>query len=147
MLAYAGMTGLRMPRAFPLELLLSVFTAAAVAALGVCISTLARSVRTGIALLGVLTVVFLAIRIGSELLSGIPLTNNVSPLLLLRNVMLAMDTGIGYVSPFGLFQRGVDGLVRQDWIAYLSAILLSCGQVAVLLWVSVCLLARRGVRR
>ena len=42
MLAYAGMSGLRLPQAFGLELLLSAFTAAAVAALGVCLSTLAR---------------------------------------------------------------------------------------------------------
>ena len=147
MLAYAGMSGLRMPRAFGLELLLSVFTAAAVAALGVCLSTLARSVRTGIALLGALTAVFLAIRVGSELLSTITVSNNVSPLLLLRNVVLALDAVAGYVSPFGLFQSGVDGLVRQDLVAYLSAILLSCLQCAVLLIVSVRLLARRGVRR
>ena len=147
MLAYAGMTGLRLPQAFALELLLSVFTAAAVAALGVCLSTLARGVRSGIALLGALTALFLAIRVGSELLSGIAVTNNVSPLLILRNVVLALDAIAGYVSPFGLFQSGVDALVRQDLVGYLSAILLSCLQCAVLLMVSVRLLARRGVRR
>jgi hypothetical protein len=147
MLAYAGMSGLRLPQAFVLELLLSVFMAAAVAALGVCLSTLARSVRTGIALLGALTAVFLAIRVGSELLSAITVTNNVSPLLLLRNLVLAVDAVAGYVSPFGLFQSGVDGLVRQDLVAYLSAIGLSCLQCALLLMVSVRLLARRGVRR
>ena len=146
-LAYAGMTGLRLPQAFALEVLLAVFTAAAVAALGVCLSTLARGVRAGIALLGVLMAIFLAIRIGSELLSGIAVTNNVSPLLVLRGVVLAIDAVAGYASPFGLFQSGVDGLVRQDLLAYLSAILLSCLQCAVLLFVSVRLLARRGVRR
>jgi len=147
MLAYAGMTGLRLPQAFALELLLSVFTAAAVAALGVCLSTLARGVRAGIALLGALTAAFLAIRVGSELLSAVAVTNNVSPLLLLRNVVLAIDAVAGYVSPFGLFQSGVDALVRQDPAGYLSAIALSCLQCAVLLFVSVRLLARRGVRR
>ena len=147
MLAYAGMTGLRLPQAFALELLLSVFTAAAVAALGVCLSTLARGVRAGIALLGALTAAFLAIRVGSELLSAVAVTNNVSPLLLLRNVVLAIDAVAGYVSPFGLFQSGVDALMRQDPAGYLSAIALSCLQCAVLLFVSVRLLARRGVRR
>jgi ABC-type transport system involved in multi-copper enzyme maturation permease subunit len=147
MFAYAGMTGLRLPQAFALELLLSVFTAAAVTALGVCLSTLARGVRAGIALLGVLTALFLAIRVGSELLSGIAVTNNVSPLLVLRNVVLALDATAGYVSPFGLFQSGVDALVRQDLVAYVSMILLSCLQCAVLLTASARLLARRGVRR
>jgi ABC-type transport system involved in multi-copper enzyme maturation permease subunit len=147
LLAYSGMTGLRLPRAFVLELLLSVFTAAAVAALGICLSTLARSVRTGIALLGALTAVFLAIRGGSELLSSITVTNNVSPLLVLRNVVVGLDTAIGYVSPFGLFQHGIDALVRQDLGAYLLAILLCCIQCVVLLAASVRLLARRGVRR
>jgi ABC-2 type transport system ATP-binding protein len=147
LLAYAGMTGLRLPQAFPLELLLSAFTAAAVAALGVCLSTLARSVRTGIALLGALAAVFLAIRAGSELLSGITVTNNVSPLLVLRNVVVGLDTAIGYISPFGLFQNGVDALVRQDIGGYLLAIVLCCLQCVLLLAASVRLLARRGVRR
>jgi ABC-type transport system involved in multi-copper enzyme maturation permease subunit len=147
MLAYAGMTGLRMPPAFPLEVLLSAFTAAAVAALGVCLSTLARGVRGGIALLGALTAAFLAVRVGSELLSGIVVTNNVSPLLILRNVVLALDAVVGYVSPFSLFQSGVDALVRQDVVGYLAAVALSCLQCALLLVVSMRLLARRGVRR
>jgi ABC-type transport system involved in multi-copper enzyme maturation permease subunit len=147
MLAYAGMTGLRLPQAFVLELLLSAFTAAAVAALGVCLSTLARSVRTGIALLGALTAVFLAVRVGSELLSGLTMTNTAGPLLLLRNVVVAIDAVAGYVSPFGLFQSGVDGLVRQDLVAYLASIVLACLQGVVLLIVAVRLLARRGVRR
>ena len=147
MLAYAGLTGLRLPQAFPLEVLLSVFTAAAVAALGVCLSTVARSVRTGIALLGILTVAFLALRIGSELLSGITVTTNVSPLLLLRNGVVAVDAAVGYISPFGLFQSGVDALVRGDLTAYVVTIALSCLQVAILLLLAVRLLARRGVRR
>ena len=147
MLAYAGMTGLRLPQAFGLELLLSVFTAAAVAALGVCLSTLARGVRGAIALLGALTALFLAIRVGSELLSGIAVPNNVSPLLLLRNVVLALDMVVWYVSPFALFQSGVDALVRQDLGAYVSAILFSCVQCVVLLTASTWMLGRRGVRR
>jgi ABC-type multidrug transport system ATPase subunit/ABC-type transport system involved in multi-copper enzyme maturation permease subunit len=147
MLAYAGMTGLRLPQAFVLELVLSVFTAAAVAAFGVCLSTLARGVRAGIGLLGALTVLFLAIRGASELLSGLTMTNTAGPLLLVRNVVLALDVAAGYVSPFSLFQRGVDALVRQDLGAYGLAIVLSCLECVVLLAVSVRLLARRGVRR
>jgi ABC-type transport system involved in multi-copper enzyme maturation permease subunit len=147
LLAYSGMSGLRLPTAFGLELLLSGFTAAAVAALGVCLSTLVRGVRAGIALLAGLAVLFLAIRLGSELLSGIPVTNNVSPLLLLRNGVVALDAVVGYVSPFSTFQRGVDALVRQDLLAYLGAITLSCLHCALLVTLSVRLLARRGVRR
>ncbi|MFN8634718.1 MAG: ABC transporter permease subunit, partial [Chloroflexota bacterium] len=147
MLSYSGMSALRLPAAFPLELLLSIFTAAAVAALGVCLSTLVRGVRGGIALLGALTLVLLAIRIGSELLSGIQVPNGVSPLLLVRNVVLALDAVAGYVSPFGLFQNGVDALVRQDLAAYAGAIVLACLHCALLLSVSARLLARRGVRR
>jgi ABC-type transport system involved in multi-copper enzyme maturation permease subunit len=147
LLAYAGMSGLRLPAAFGLELLLSAFTAAAVAALGVCLSTLVRGVRAGIALLGALTALLLAIRGGSELLSGITLTNNVSPLLLLRNGVLALDALAGYVSPFGVFQGGVDALVRQDLVAYVGAIVLACLHCALLLVLSIWLLGRRSVRR
>jgi len=147
LLAYAGMSGLRLPSAFGWELLLSVFTAAAVAALGICLSTLVRGVRGGIALLAGLALLFLAIRVGSEILSGIQVTNNVSPLLLVRNIVGALDTLVGYVSPFSTFQRGVDALVRQDLAGYLGAILLSCLHCALLLTLSVYLLGRRGVRR
>jgi ABC-type transport system involved in multi-copper enzyme maturation permease subunit len=147
LLAYAGMSGLRLPPAFALELLLSACTAAAVAALGVCLSTLVRGVRAGIALLVGLAVLLLAIRAGSEILSGIQVTNNVSPLLLLRNVVVALDAAAGYVSPFGVLQGGVDALVRQDLPAYAGAILLACLHCALLLTLSVRLLGRRSVRR
>jgi ABC-type transport system involved in multi-copper enzyme maturation permease subunit len=147
LLAYSGMTGLRLPSAFGLELLLAVCTAAAVAALGVCLSTLARGVRAGIALLGGLTVVFLAVRAASELVSAIPVTNNLSPLLLVRNIVLGVDWLVGYVSPFSLFQSGVDALVRQDLAGYLGILALSCAYSGLLLAAAVRLLARRGVRR
>jgi len=146
-LAYAGMTGLRLANSFVLELLLSVCTAAAVAALGVCLSTLARGVRGGIALLVGLAGLLLAIRAASELLSGIQVTNNVSPLLFLRGAVLTLDRLAGYVSPFGLLQSGIDAVVRGDWAWYLGAIVISCLQCAALLAASVCLLGRRGVRR
>ncbi|MGE3912353.1 MAG: ATP-binding cassette domain-containing protein, partial [Chloroflexota bacterium] len=126
LLTYSGMTGLRLPSAFGLELLLSLGTAAAVAALGVCLSTVVRGVRAGIALLGGLTVIFLAVRIASELLSNLPVTNNLSPLILLRNIVLGVDWLLGYISPFSLFQSGVDALVRQDLAGYAGAIALSC---------------------
>ena len=147
LLVYSGMTGLRLPSAFGLELLLAVCTAAAVAALGVCLSALARGVRAGIALLGGLTVVFLAVRVASELVSALPVTNNLSPLLLLRNLVLGVDWLVGYISPFSLFQSGVDALVRQDMIGYLSMIGLAWVYTGLLLAAAVRLLARRGVRR
>ena len=94
-----------------------------------------------------LAVLFLAVRVGSELLSGIPVTNNVSPLLLLRNTVVGLDAVVGYVSPFSTFQRGVDALVRQDLASYFGAIVLSCLHCALLVTISARLLGRRGVRR
>ncbi len=146
-LSYAAMTGLRLGGSFVAELALSLFTAAAVAAVGVLLSTLARGVRAGIALLGGLTVLFLAIRFGSELLSGIRVANNSSPLLFLRELAIFLDHLAGYVSPFSVFQSGVDAVVRGDGPAYLAAVLLLCLQCAALLAASVRLLGRRGVRR
>jgi ABC-type transport system involved in multi-copper enzyme maturation permease subunit len=146
-LAYAAMTGLRLGGSFVFELVLSVFAAAAVAAMGVCLSTLVRGVRAGIALLGGLTALFLAVRFGSELLSEIRVTNNLSPLLFLRDALLALDLLMQYLSPFSVFQSGVDAVVRGDAPAYLGAILLSCLQCAVLLAASIRLLGRRSVRR
>ncbi|MCC7368667.1 MAG: ABC transporter permease subunit [Chloroflexi bacterium] len=147
LLATSGMTGLRLPYAFGLELLLAISAAGAVAALGVCLSTLVRGVRAGLALLGGLTLLFLAVRIASELLGAISVTNNQSPLLWLRNAVLAVDWLVGYVSPFGLFQAGVDALVRGDILSYLGMAGLAWGYTGLLLLAAVRLLARRGVRR
>lgn len=146
-LAYADMTGLRLPSAFPWELLLSLFTATAVTALGICLSTVVRSVRAGIALLAAVVGLFLAIRFGSELLSQLQVTNNVSPLLFLRDLAVSLDVVADYVSPFSVFQSGVEAVVRSDGGSYLLAILVSSLQAAVLLAASVRLLAWRGVRR
>jgi hypothetical protein len=74
-------------------------------------------------------------------------TNNAAPLLWLRDAVLAFDVVAGYVSPFGLFQSGVDALVRQDLAEYLGVVLLTCLYCALLLVASVRLLERRGVRR
>jgi hypothetical protein len=87
------------------------------------------------------------VRAASELLSALPITNNLSPLLFLRNVVLGVDWLVGYVSPFGLFQSGVDALVRGDLLAYLSIVGLASAYTGLLLAAAVRLLARRGVRR
>ena len=146
-LAYAEMTGLRLPSAFPLELLLSVFTATAVTALGICISTVVRSVRAGIALLAAVVGLFLAIRFGSALLSEVQVANNFTPFLFLRDLAVSLEVVADYVSPFSVFQSGVEAAVRADGGSYLLAILLSCLQSAALLAASVRLLGWRGVRR
>jgi ABC-type transport system involved in multi-copper enzyme maturation permease subunit len=145
--AYAQMTGLRLPSVFPMELLLSFFTAIAVTALGVCLATIARSVRAGIALLAAVVGLFLAIRLGSDLLSGLQITNNFNSLLFLRDLVVSLDTAVGYLSPFSVFQSGVEAAVRSDAGGYVLAIVISCLQAAVLLEVAIQLLAWRGVRR
>jgi ABC-type multidrug transport system ATPase subunit/ABC-type transport system involved in multi-copper enzyme maturation permease subunit len=147
MLTYSGMTGLRLPGAFGLELLLAGCTAAAVAALGVFLSTVVRGVRGGIALLGGLVLLFLAVRLAAEVLSAIPVTSNLNPLLLLRNTVVGVDWLVGYISPFGLFQSGVDALVRGDLLAYGGMVGLAWAYCGILLLAAVRQLARRGVRR
>ncbi len=145
--AYAQMTGLRLPSVFPWELVLSFFTALAVAALGVCLATVARSVRAGIALLAAVVGLFLAIRFGSDLLGGLQITNNFNSLLFLRDFVVTLDTVVDYLSPFSVFQSGVEAAVRSDAGGYVLAIAVSCLQAAVLLVIAVQLLAWRGVRR
>ncbi|MBV9357306.1 MAG: ABC transporter ATP-binding protein/permease [Chloroflexi bacterium] len=146
-LAYAQMTGLRLPSVFPMELLLSFFTAIAVTALGVCLATVVRGVRAGIALLAAVVGLFLAIRFGSDLLSGLQVTNNFNSLLFLRDLVVGLDSVVAYISPFSVFQSGVEAAVRSDLGGYLLAIAISCLQAAVLLVAAVQLLAWRGVRR
>ena len=145
--ADAGMTGLHLNGSFALELLLSVATAAAVVALGLLLSTLTRGVRTAFALFAALTALFLAVRFGSELLSGVRVANNYSPLLFARDGAIWLDRLLGLVSPFTALENGVDAVVRGDPLAYVGALGVSLVQGAVLLAAAVWALQRRGVRR
>jgi hypothetical protein len=54
---------------------------------------------------------------------------------------------VDYLSPFSVFQSGVEAAVRSDVGGYVLAIAVSCLQAAVLLVIAVQLLAWRGVRR
>ena len=143
----AVMTGLHLNGSFALELLLSVATTAAVVALGLLLSTLTRSVRTAFALFAALTTLFLAVRFGSELLSGVRVANNYSPLLFARDGAIWLDRLLGLVSPFTALENGVDAVVRGDPLAYVGALTLSLVHCAVLLAAAVRVLQRRGVRR
>lgn len=146
-LAYAGITGLRIGTDFAFEVFLSVFTAAAVAAFGLFLSTATRSVRSAYALFLAVTVAFLALHFGAQLLSGVRLANNFSPLLFARDLTLALDAVLSYVSPYAVFENGVDAVVRQSFLDYVVALLLSCVHVVVLLAGAIYLLQRKGVRR
>lgn len=146
-LAYSGLTGLRLGPEFAFEVLLSLFTAAAVAAFGLFLSTLTRNVRSAYALFLAITAFFLAIHFGSQLLSGIRLANNFSPLLFVRDLTIGLDAIVGVVSPFAVFETGVDAVVRHSFVDYLSMLLLSALHCVVLLVGSVYLLRRKGVRR
>jgi ABC-type transport system involved in multi-copper enzyme maturation permease subunit len=147
LLSYAGLSGLRLGWEFVPEVLLSLFTAAAVAAFGLFFSTLTRSARGALALFFAVAALFLSIHLGAELLSGVPVTNNFSPLLFVRELFIGLDAVVSYVSPFALFQKGVDAVVRGSALEYLGVLALSCVQCAVLLTAAVGLLERRGVRR
>jgi ABC-type transport system involved in multi-copper enzyme maturation permease subunit len=145
--AYAGITGLRISADFAFEVVLSVFTAAAVAAFGLFLSTLTRSVRAAYALFLAVSAAFLALHIGAQYLSGIRLANNFSPLLFARDVTIGLDAVLSYASPYAVFENGVDAVVRQSVPDYLMAIALSCVHVVVLLVGAIYLLQRKGVRR
>jgi ABC-type Na+ efflux pump permease subunit len=147
LLGYAGLTGLRIGGTFPLALLLSLASAAAVAALGVALSTLTRSVRSAFGLFVLVTALLLAVRLGADLLAGTPVDNNQSPLLFARDLFVALDALAARLSPFALFQDGVDAAVRGDPAGYLSALAVACVHCLALLWAAVRLLERRGVRR
>ncbi len=148
LVVYAGMTGLALsPGLLVLELLLSLFAAAAIAGLGVLLSTLTRGVRAAFALFIAWTVAFLAIHFGAEALSGIQITNNLNPLLFLRDLAIGLDHVASYVSPFGVFQNGVDALVRGDALGLAGAVATELVEAAVLVSLAAKTLERRGVRR
>jgi ABC-type transport system involved in multi-copper enzyme maturation permease subunit len=146
-IAYASITGLRIGADFGFEVFLSIFTAAAVAALGLFLSTLTRNVRAAYALFLAVSAAFLTLHVGAQYLSGIRLANNFSPLLFARDLTIYLDAILSYASPYAVFENGVDAIVRQSVVDYVEAILLSCVHVAILLVAATYLLQRKGVRR
>jgi ABC-type transport system involved in multi-copper enzyme maturation permease subunit len=147
LLSYAGLSGLRLGWEFVPEVILSVFAAAGVAAWGLLFSTLTRSARGALILFFAVAGLFLLIHFGGEVLSAAPVTNNFSPLLFARELFLTLDGVVGYISPFGVFEKGVDAVVRGSVGEYLAMALLALAQCALLLSAAVRLLERRGVRR
>jgi ABC-2 type transport system ATP-binding protein len=145
--SYGGMTGLRLTTAFVATALLSLFAASAVAALGICISTLARGVRGAVAMFVGLVTVAVSARLGLEMVSALTVGSQSAALRWLRDAVISLDATIGHVSPFHAFQSGVDAATRGDWPAYASMIALMAVQTAVLLMGAERLLARRGVRK
>jgi ABC-type transport system involved in multi-copper enzyme maturation permease subunit len=147
LLSYAAISGLRLAGAFPFALLLSVAVAAAVAAAGICCSALTRSVRAAITLLLAVAALLTAVRLGATLVSGIALTNNASPLLFLRDLLIGVDRVVAYISPVAVFEQGIDAAVRGDALGYAGWLLLAGLHALLLLTASVVALQRRGVRR
>ena len=144
--AYASLTGFSLDGSYVLELVVSVATAAAVVALGLLLSTLTSSVRTAYALLAGLSVLFLTLHFGSDLLSSVRVVNNYSPLLFARNAVIVLDRVLQFVSPFSVLSDGVDAVVRSDPLDYLRALGLSLLQGGLLLAAATRTLGRRGVR-
>jgi hypothetical protein len=147
LLAYAGIAGLRPSPILAPALALSVATAAAVAALGILLATLTGGVRAALGLFGLVALAFLAVQIGVDLLSGVAVTGGASPSLFLRDLALGLDGALGLISPFALFQDGVDAAVRGDAAGYAARLALSLLECALLLLLAVRALERRGVRR
>ncbi|TAK26014.1 MAG: ATP-binding cassette domain-containing protein [Chloroflexota bacterium] len=143
----AAMTGLRIGGSLLPELLLSLMTAAATIALGLLLSSASRGLRSAFALFTAVALLLLAARFSSEILSGITVANNYSPLLYARDLAIVVDRVLGYVSPFATLESGIDAVVRADLLGYAWALALSTAQCIGLLAAATRWLAHHGVRR
>jgi ABC-type transport system involved in multi-copper enzyme maturation permease subunit len=142
----AAITGLPLGGAFPASALLSVGAAAAMAALGVLCSALMRGARAAIGLLLGIGLLLAALWLGGSLLSGVDVANNTSPLLWLRDLMIGLDSLLGWLSPVATYERGIEAAKRVDPLAYLGALTLLLAQCLAGLVGAVVALRRRGVR-
>jgi ABC-type transport system involved in multi-copper enzyme maturation permease subunit len=146
LVAYAGVTGFRVTGMLALAVLLSIPAAGAVVALGLFLSTATGSVRAAVTLLVAVTALLLAIRVAADLLGGIVVANNQSPLLFARDLFVVLDAIAARLSPFALFQDGVDAASRGEYVGYVMALGIALVHVAALMWAAIRLLEARGVR-
>jgi len=146
LVAYGGLTGFRVTGVLALAVLLSIPAAGAVVALGLFLSTATGSVRAALALLVAVTALLLATRVAADLLGGIVVANNQSPLLFARDLFLILDAIAARLSPFSLFQDGVDAASRGEYVGYLTAMGVAMLHVVALMWAAIRLLDARGLR-
>ncbi|MCL4459580.1 MAG: ABC transporter permease [Chloroflexi bacterium] len=126
--------------------LLSVGTVSGMIAFGLFLSAFTRRVRTSLMLFAGVTLIFLAIQLGYEVLAGLPAQGRSHPFLYLRDVLVLLNHPIEWLSPFSFLTRGIDAVWVGNVPLYVTIALFSIGYTILLLFLGVIALKQKGVR-
>jgi MFS family permease len=132
-----------------LAALTSVVMAATVIAFGLFTAVLGGKTRTALAYF-ILTILLLGgLQIADQLVSSwvlatTPASND--PLLLIRNILASTSSVVQWISPYSQYSLSLDAIVSGSIFTYLRSLSILVLQVILLLFGSIALLRRRGVR-
>ena len=147
-LLYASLTNFTFPFNLNWLILLSIFIASDLIAVGIFFSTLSSKVRTAVFLFLSIILIFLVIETGQELLILIPLPEAYyNPVLFLQNVFAFLNRVTDWLSPFSYLNQGLEAVRRGSSLSYLTTLLISIGYILVFLSLSIVALERKGVRK
>jgi len=142
----ALVTGVASRGDLPLAALALLGFLAAMAALGLLLSALAKRVRAAVVILTGIVVLFLSLRVAATVLAALPPEQLSGPMLLLRDGLLVVSAAAGVASPVQHFVWALEALQAQDLSAYLKAGGASIFGLGVSVGLSVLALKLRGVR-
>jgi ABC-type transport system involved in multi-copper enzyme maturation permease subunit len=129
--------------------LTSVVMAATVIAFGLFTAVLGGKTRTALVYF-ILTVLLLGgLQIADQIVTGLVLATTPSrndPILLIRNLLASSATMVQWISPYSQYSLSLDAITSNSAGAYLRSFAIMLFQMFLLLFGSIALLRRKGVR-
>jgi len=127
-------------------ILLSLFSVSGAISFGLFISSFTNRVRSSILFLVGIFLAFLAVQLSHTVLLSIPEENMSPALIYLGNTLSVISKGVEWVSPFSYLSRGMDAISLGSIWEYTMNIVYCIIYSAILLFLGILILKKRGVR-
>ena len=129
------------------SLALSIVPAAEMVGFGVMLSVGTDGVRSALLVLIGVAGLLLGVTVGYRLVLLVPVEDPSSPVLPLRDALAALNSAVGWVSPFASFERIVDGVATGAWRTALIGAGVAVLYTGITVGLAALGLRRRGVIR
>lgn len=144
LLVAAAITGMNLDGATLLLLLSSLLPAAATIALGMLVAALVGKQRPAIALTAVILLLFVAIEVANRYAAAQPANSTLGGA---AGIIAQVAALVGWISPFGYVMRAAEAFTLQNTGEVLLQVIAAALYAALLVWLAIAALTRRGVER
>ena len=125
---------------------ISLFSAACVVSFSIFISSFTTKTRTSIIWLVALLLSFLAVEVANSFMLRLPEQSLSSSMIYLRDTLSFVAGITEWVSPFSIFEKGIESISMNDIVNYSVTILYAVIYSLILIIISIYNLNRKGVR-